>query len=151
MKTKIHAAAGIIGFLIIGIFWTSTVYSELFGSNDDIALVKSMVLQGMFILIPALMIAGGSGVALGRRRIDALGITKKKRMPFIAANGLLILLPAAIYLQSKASAESFDEYFYIVQGLEFIAGATNFILMGLNIRDGFSMTRARRLNKNHIL
>ena len=148
MITKIHAAAGIIGFLIVGTFWTSTVFVELFGSYDDIALVKSMILRGMFILIPALMIAGGSGMTLGRRRMDAPAKAKKKRMPFIAANGLLILVPAAIYLHSKASVGRFDEYFYILQGIELVAGAINFALMGWNIRDGLAMTRARRRRKN---
>jgi predicted house-cleaning NTP pyrophosphatase (Maf/HAM1 superfamily) len=62
-------------------------------------------------------------------------------MPFIAANGLLILLPAAFYLESKASVGAFDIQFYAVQIIELIAGATNITLMGLNIRDGLRMTR----------
>jgi hypothetical protein len=49
---------------------------------------------------------------------------------------LLVLLPAAIFLDQWASAGSFDTSFYIVQGLELIAGATNLTLMGMNIRDG---------------
>ena len=31
MKTKLHAAAGAIGFLTILTFWTATVATELFG------------------------------------------------------------------------------------------------------------------------
>jgi len=61
-------------------------------------------------------------------------------MPFIAANGLLILVPAALYLESKASSGTFDTGFYMVQGLELIAGAVNIVLMGLNIRDGLMMS-----------
>ncbi|USG62571.1 hypothetical protein NBZ79_06230 [Sneathiella marina] len=150
MKTKIHATAGIIGFLIIGIFWTSTVLSELFGSYEDIASVKTAILQGMFILIPALMIAGGSGMVMGQRRTDIPAVSKKKRMPFIVANGLLVLVPAAIYLQSKASVGDFDGIFYTIQGVELVAGAANFILMGLNIRDGLAMTRMCRKRKKHV-
>ncbi len=68
---------------------------------------------------------------------------KKKRMPFVAANGLLVLLPAAIYLQHLASIESFDTTFYVIQAIELAAGFTNLTLMGLNIRDGLRMTSVR--------
>jgi CDGSH-type Zn-finger protein len=61
-------------------------------------------------------------------------------MPFIAANGLVILLPSAFYLASKAAAGEFDGWFYAAQGLELIAGAANLTMMGLNIRDGLTMT-----------
>ena len=64
-------------------------------------------------------------------------------MPFIAANGLLILLPAAIFLDHWATAGTFDTKFYIVQGVELAAGAINLTLMGLNMRDGLRMTSKR--------
>ncbi len=56
MKTKIHAAAGVIGFLTILVFWSSTVASEVFATHDTILLVKTMILKGMFILIPAMIV-----------------------------------------------------------------------------------------------
>jgi hypothetical protein len=85
-------------------------------------------------------------MALGRRRKDAPARAKKRRMPIIAMNGLLILLPAAWFLSGKASAGEFDSAFYGVQIVELIAGAANLTMMGLNIRDGFKMTgRFRRL------
>lgn len=140
MKTKIHAAAGAIGFLTILIFWTSSVYAELFASFEAVAAVKSMILKGMIILIPAMAIAGASGMSLGGKRVDAKAVAKKKRMPFIAANGLLILVPSAYFLESKASVGDFDTVFYFIQTLELFAGATNLVLLGLNIRDGLIMT-----------
>ncbi len=140
MRTRIHAIAGGLGFLTILTFWTATVISELFASHQAIADVKHMILYGMIVLIPALAIAGGSGMAMGRKRNDAPAKAKKKRMPFIAANGLLILVPSAFYLASKAAADSFDAWFFGVQALELVAGATNLALMGLNIRDGLFMT-----------
>ncbi len=94
----------------------------------------------MFILIPAMVIAGGSGMALGRRRKDPLTSAKKRRMPIIALNGLLILLPAAWFLASKAAAGEFDSTFYGLQTLELIAGAANLTMMAMNIRDGLRMT-----------
>ena len=144
MKTKIHATAGMIGFLTILAFWSSTATSELFGSYETIAAVKEWILKGMFVLIPAMIVVGASGMNLGRKRRDAPAIAKKKRMPFIAANGLVILLPAAFYLQSKAVVGEFDSSFYIIQALELVAGATNLTLMGLNIRDGRAMAKRRK-------
>ena len=38
-----------------------------------------------------------------------------------------------------AKAAEFDTTFYAVQTLELVAGATNVVLLGLNMRDGFQM------------
>ncbi len=140
MKTRIHAVAGGIGLLMILTFWTSTILSELLGSYETIAAVKEWILYGMFILIPAMAIVGGSGMSLSTGRSETLVSAKKKRMPFIAANGILILLPMAVFLEAKASAGTFDSLFYVLQGVELIAGATNLTLMGLNMRDGIRLT-----------
>ena len=140
MKTKIHAIAGIIGFLTIALFWTSTLYSELFTDHTTIAAIKAAILKGMFVLVPAMVIVGASGMSLGGKRQDRLSLAKKKRMPIIAANGLLILLPAAFYLESKATSGAFDTAFYAVQVLELFAGVANLTMMGLNIRDGLTLT-----------
>ncbi|MGI9341917.1 MAG: hypothetical protein ACR2QV_03665 [Gammaproteobacteria bacterium] len=140
MKKRIHAIAGITGFTMILIFWSSTVVSELFGSYADITAVKTSIPWGMIILIPALAIAGASGMAMGRKWKGALVSSKQKRMPFIALNGLLVLVPAAFFLANKAETGVFDLWFYCVQSIELIAGATNLCLMGLNIRDGLTMS-----------
>jgi hypothetical protein len=34
----------------------------------------------------------------------------------------------------------FDDTFYVVQGVELLAGAINLMLMGMNIRDGLRMS-----------
>jgi hypothetical protein len=66
-------------------------------------------------------------------------------MPFIAGNGILILIPSALFLAAKADAVEFDTMFYAVQTLELIAGATNITLLSLNIRDGLMLAgRLRR-------
>ncbi|MES0809464.1 CDGSH iron-sulfur domain-containing protein [Roseibium sp. SCPC15] len=147
MITRIHDAAGGLGFLTILLFWTSTVVSELFASETDVAAVKSAILWGMFALIPMLIVAGGSGMAMGRSRTDLLAVAKKRRMPVIAGNGLFLLIPCAFFLQGKASAGQLDTVFYTVQAIELVAGALNLSLMGLNIRDGMRMTG--RLSNSH--
>tara|TARA_B100000678_G_C18161957_1_gene483430 strand:- start:918 stop:1151 length:234 start_codon:yes stop_codon:yes gene_type:complete len=63
-----------------------------------------------------------------------------RRMPVIAANGLLVLIPAALFLSWKAGADEIDSAFYAVQALELLAGAVNFTLLALNMRDGLRMT-----------
>ncbi len=60
-------------------------------------------------------------------------------MPVIAANGVLVLVPAALFLAAKARAGEFDAGFYAVQAVELAAGAVNIALLGLNMRDGMRM------------
>ena len=148
MKKSIHAIAGVIGFLLILSFWTSTVITELFASQETVAITKALILNGMFILIPAMVIAGGSGMSMGKNRKDPWAVAKKKRMPIIALNGLLVLLPSAWFLASQSAAGAYGSTFYIVQGIELIAGAANLTMMGLNIRDGLTMTGKIRRKKN---
>jgi hypothetical protein len=141
MLKKIHLIVAIIATLTIATFFTATIVVELFGSHVSIASVKSLiVLPGLFILIPAIAATGGSGFFLSKTKNGSLVEAKMKRMPFIAANGLLILLPAAIFLEQWASAGLFDFRFYLVQTAELLAGAINLTLMGLNMRDGLRLT-----------
>ncbi len=141
MKSTIHLIAAIIATLCIAAFFTATILVELLGSQESIALVKSLIVApGLFILVPAIAITGASGFALSKNIKGGLVENKKKRMPFIAANGLLILLPCAIFLDQWASAGNFNTKFFVVQGLELIAGATNLILMAKNMRDGLKMS-----------
>ena len=107
--------------------------------------VKSAIPWGFLVLIPALITAGGSGFALTKGRRAGLVSAKIKRMPIAAANGILILIPSALFLASKAKAGEFDTLFYAVQALELAAGAVNITLLGLNMRDGLKMKgRLRR-------
>lgn len=148
MKQVIHRIAAIMATLCIATFFTSTIVVELFGSYESIAMVKSLiVLPGLFILVPAIAITGVTGFSLSKSRAGRLVESKKKRMPFIAANGLLILLPAAIILDYCAFSGSFGTRFYIIQGLELMAGAVNLTLMGLNMRDGLRMTGKLRFKE----
>lgn len=139
MLKVVHPAAGAVALLTIATFWLSTVISELSGSHALITSVKTAVPWGFLILIPALAAAGGTGVAMARgSRVGLIG-AKFKRMPFIAGNGILVLIPSALFLASKASAGEFDTSFYLVQALELVAGATNITLLGLNMRDGLKL------------
>lgn len=149
MTKIIHPIAGTIALLTILTFWLSTAVSELFAGQVTVTTVKTLIPWGFIILIPALIAAGGSGFQLGKKMRGRLVATKKKRMPFIAANGIVILVPSALYLSFKAQAGAFDSGFYAVQALELIAGAANIVLLGLNMRDGLRMTgKLRRKPRN---
>ena len=140
MISIIHPIAGVVAILAIATFWFSTTLSELFGSQTMITTVKTAIPWGFLVLIPALMATGGSGFGLARSRRTGMVGTKMKRMQVIAANGLLVLIPSALFLASKANAGEFDSTFYIVQMIELLAGAVNITLLTLNMRDGLKMT-----------
>lgn len=141
MIRHLHAAAGAVALLMIALFWLSTALSEVFAGPATVTAVKSLIPWGFLILIPALMAAGGSGLRLGKKRRGKHVEAKRRRMPLIAANGIAILIPSALYLSSKAQAGAFDSAFYTVQAIELIAGAGNILLLALNIRDGKRLTR----------
>lgn len=141
----IHPAAGAIAVVTIAIFWFSTVLSEIFGSTETMTAVKTAIPWGFLVVIPALMATGASGFGLAHGRRTGLVGAKIKRMPLIAANGLLVLIPASLFLASKAKAGEFDSLFYAVQMIELLAGGVNITLMGLSLRDGLTMSgRFRR-------
>jgi hypothetical protein len=145
MKTRVHAIAGGVALLTIVSFWLSTVIAELFLPVTAIVAVKRAVLLGMTWLIPAMAIVGASGFSLASKRRGRLVIAKRRRMPVIAVNGLLVLLPSAIWLYGKAAAGELGAWFYAVQVLELVAGAVNIALLGASLRDGLRLTGSWRV------
>lgn len=141
MLKRLHLTASLLALLCIATFFVSTLLVESMGTLHAIAQLKQLIVSpGLWVLIPAMAVAGASGMGLSRARQGRLIASKQKRMPFIAANGLLVLVPCAIVLNQWASAGSFDTGFYLVQIIELIAGATNLTLMGLNVRDGLRLS-----------
>jgi len=146
MPKRIHLIAGIMSPLLIATFFTSTVLVELLGSHAAVAQLKALIVTpGLWVLLPCLAATGGSGMFIGKSRKGRLVEGKRKRMPFIAANGLLVLVPCAIFLSEWASAGAFDSRFYVVQALELLAGATNVTLLALNVRDGLRLAGRLRV------
>jgi hypothetical protein len=140
MKKIVHPFAGALALLIIASFWISTVVVEIFGSEATVIAVKTSIPWGFLILIPALAVTGGTGIAMVQRARGGLVGQKFRRMPIIAANGILILMPSALYLSHKASAGAFDGIFYGVQALELLGGAVNLSLIAMNMRDGLRLS-----------
>ena len=109
MMKMIHPVAGTLALATILSFWLSTLLSELFADAATVALVKSLIPWGFLILVPAMALAGMSGFRLGKTWRGPVVAQKRKRMPVIAVNGILILIPAALYLSAKAQAGAFDD------------------------------------------
>jgi hypothetical protein len=141
MKKTVHRIAALAATLTIAAFLLSSVVVESFASPAAVVALKAfIVFPGLFVLVPALALAGASGFALARLRGGRLADAKKRRMPIIAGNGLLVLVPCALLLDRWAAAGQIDAGFYAIQGLELAAGALNLFLMLLNIRDGLRLS-----------
>lgn len=135
----VHPTAGVIVLLTVSVFWLSTAISELSGHTAAVVAVKTAIPWGFLVLIPALAVTGATGFATAKFRHGNLIDAKIRRMPFIAGNGLLILVPCALYLASSAQSGNFGVAFYAIQGLELLAGAINIGLLALNFRDGLKL------------
>lgn len=144
MIRRLHPLAGGLALATIVAFWTSTVAAEAFGDGAAVAWVKTAILWGMAVLVPAMATAGATGFRLAGRAQAPRIAAKRRRMPVIALNGLLVLVPCAVFLQARAAAGLFDTAFLAVQALELAAGALNITLMALSLRDGLALARSRR-------
>lgn len=139
MKRRAHGMVAFLAFLLIAAFWSSTVVAELFLGTAAVAAVEQGIVYAMVVLVPVMLATAGSGFALAGKSRHPLILRKRRRMPFIAANGVLVLLPSAIWLHLRAQAGLFDRAFYAVQAVELIAGAINLVMIGLNLRDGLKL------------
>lgn len=140
---RLHRIAGMAAGLLILSFLTMSALAELNGDPDMIGLTKTAIAWGLIALIPALMITGASGMRLGKGWKGPAVTTKKRRMAVIAANGMLVLLPCALALAWLARHGETGAAFAAIQTIEFLAGGTNLVLIGLNARDGIAMARRR--------
>ena len=140
MKPITHAIAATTAMLTIAVFWTSTFVSELFMDHAAVITVKhAIAAYGLVVLVLFMALTGWSGSLLARGRNGELLDRKKKRMPIIAVNGVLIMIPAALFLNYKASLGEFDLLFYAIQIVELTVGLVQLVLMGLNFRAGLRL------------
>ena len=145
MKKIVHAAAGSLVLLLVLSFLSITILSELSMDADNVIFAKRLILYGVCLLVPVMAVAGGSGFSLAAGRIGPLVELKKRRMRLIAANGLLVMLPSAIWLYYAAARGEFGAAFMVVQAIELAGGLAQFYLLARNFRDGLRLSgRLRR-------
>lgn len=148
MKPIAHAITGTTAMLIITSFWISTLVSEIFLDYAAVAAVKHAIVYGLFLLVPFMAATGGSGFVLGKTRKGSFLDQKKKRMAIIGTNGLLVMIPTAIFLNGKATAGEFDTLFYAAQVVELSVGVVQLTLMSMNFRDGLKLAAKLRPRAN---
>ena len=141
MTRIVHPVAAVIGSAAILLFWASKVTLELFGTQAQVLGVKGAIPRGLFVLVSALAVTGGTGVALSKRWRSPIVARKKRGMPVIPANDILVLVPCALALAWLAARQRFGPLFVSVQALEPAAGALTITLMSLSICDGLRLRR----------
>ncbi|EBA07159.1 hypothetical protein [Sagittula stellata] len=140
----IHGIAGATALLTIVTFWGSALTAELVLSTAGIVIVRTAILYAVPVLVLAMIAAGASGTRLAGRSRAPVIVAKRRRTMLAAANGLIVLVPSAVFLGLRAQVGQFGAPFAVVQIVELAAGAVNILLLGLNMKSGFSM-RARRV------
>jgi len=133
---QLHALAAALALMLVCSFLAATLVAELFLDAVAVTAVKKGIVIGVMVLIPAVIATGVSGFLLGRGRAGSMVAAKQRRMPLIALNGLLILLPAALFLKMKAVAGEFDALFYTAQAAEIAFGLAQLYLLLRNARTG---------------
>lgn len=134
-----HAGASSVALACLLTFWTASVVAELSLGPDAIRTVKTGILIGLGVLIPALGVARATGL-----RLTPSGRPSRKaaRMKTVAVLGALVLVPCAVALFLWARAGDFGPAFVMVQLVELAVGAVNVTLLGRNAALGARVTRA---------
>ena len=139
MLRRLHAVAGFLALLALLSFWLATVVAEGFLDRPAVAAVKGAIVCGLLVLIPAIATAGMTGAALSRGRAGPAAV-KTRRMRVLAANGVLVMIPAALFLNAKAEAGELDGLFFLIQAAELTVGTVQIAFMAMNLRDGLRMS-----------
>ena len=137
-----HALTGTLSLVIVVTFFTASAVALVLGDAALQHSVKLAILWGLLGLVPCLAATGAAGASLTKKRRDKGTATKFLRMKAIAAIGIGILVPCAVYLGWRAVQG--QGISYPVQYLELVAGACNITLLTLNLRDGLKLRRMRR-------
>lgn len=143
-SSTLHGATGTLALLIVASFWLSTLTAELFLGEEAVILVKrAIALYGLIPLALTMAITRLSGIRLGKRQPSDLVYEKSRRMAKIGRNGLLVMVPCALFLYGKAAAREFDLFFYGVQGIELLIGGVQLALLGKNFQAGLRLMGSR--------
>ncbi|RAI44053.1 hypothetical protein CH341_11245 [Rhodoplanes roseus] len=145
MPPLVHGLAGTAAFVTILVFWTTTAWSELFADLATVTAVKQTIAWGLLLLVPMIAVTGLSGVRLAGGAKTPVIAAKMRRMPVIAANGVLVLVPCAVTLAVLSGRGDFGPTFQAVQALELLAGPVNLALIARNIRDGLALAGRRKI------
>lgn len=136
-----HQIAAILVVLILTTFWCAIVISDFFLGHEALAAVRLGIVYALIVLVPSMIavkITGGI-LAKGRIETDERLQKKKKRATIMAINGVLIMVPAAFFLNYKASLGEIDNIFRVVQGIELFVGSFQYYFVIANLRSGLKL------------
>lgn len=139
----VHGLSGAAALGIVLCYWSMALYAEVLASADTVILLRQVILYVLPLLVLCLATAGASGAKLAGRSQAPQIRAKSTRMRLAALNGLLVLIPAAVFLGLRARTGDLSGPFAAVQILELCAGALNIVLLGLNMRAGLAL-KARK-------
>jgi len=143
---RIHILASIAALLLICTFFTASLLAELDSDIYVIRNVKRGILYAIPLLLVTMPVLGISGLKLAGNSRHSLVLLKKRRMKFIALNGgILIFL--AIFLFYWSHYHKIDGIYLICQIIELLLGAVNLSLIGMNIKDGWTLSGKKKLKK----
>lgn len=140
---RVHLATAVGAVVLITTFLTSAAVTDLIGDAAAIRVLRLAIVLALPVLVGCLAAAGLTGNRLAGRSRAAVVRRKQRRMQAVAAAGLVLLVPCAIILNQLAATAGGG----VTVGLEiteFLAGAVNLTLLGLNFRDGRAMSRRAR-------
>ena len=143
-NVRMHAMFGGLAIMVTCAFFGATVIVEVFGSHEQVALVKLRILQAIPLLVLLLAGAGIMGNRAATGWTDPLVSAKRRRMALAAINGLILLIPSAVLLARWSAAGRFDTMFHVVQAIELLAGGTNIVLLSRNALSGMQLRRGGR-------
>ena len=141
-RVSLHRIAGFMALGISVLFWLGTIVVLVMGNEAFIAGMKLTILYGIMFQITALLVAAISGRLLSVDRMrEPLVARKFRRMVAATALGLIVLLPAAVYLALKLQGAVPDMPWKLAQAVELVAQAMVIVLLMLNARDGLALHR----------
>lgn len=144
----IHASVSALALLTVVTFFTSTLIIEISGNVAQIADLKEKIFFALPLMLFAMPLVGISGKKLAGKSRSPLVQRKLRRMKFIAINGfVLIIVAALLYFRSRDLR--LDHTFYLLQGAELLLGGINISLMILSMRDGMLLSGKLEKRSNY--
>lgn len=136
---KAHVVATAASMITISVFFSASLWAEIYGSTEQIQSIKAGILYFLPVMLIAMPVLGITGNKLAGNSQNPMVLEKKSRMKWIFINGLLLIsLAVTLYVISRNGM--LDNTFLTLQIIELILGPINFFLMALNVRSGLLLS-----------
>ncbi len=144
-----HRITAILVLAILTAFWGAIFISDFFLGHEALVKVRQGIVYALIVLIPSMIAVKMTGGKLGHGRISDVRVQqKKKRATLMAVNGALIMVPAAFFLNYKASHGEIDTIFRLVQGLELLVGSFQYYFVTSNFKTGLALRQESMAQQN---